>query len=852
MKEKNFYSHPGILLKDHLKVVGESVRAYLEKLEKFNSELSRLLDIGLIIGKSHDFGKYTSFFQSHLNGKKIGSKANHSFLSAIFGAYSVIKYLEKTSNSRSLLIEEKLEKFLPLLTFLVIYRHHGDLKSPEEIIPNKIELKDPEFKRMRTHIREEIENLREQIIDIRDNFEIISKELKDIGLDLDREFLEERKFLEVLERIDELRYELIENDSVDEKNRLRLYFITLLLFSALIDADKKSAGRDEIVKSKRRNIPPDLVDRYIFEKFKNSKDSLMNSIRREIYDKVVKKAYEAPIDQKLFTLTAPTGSGKTLTAFSFALKLRQRIFDAKGFCPRIIYSLPFINIIEQNYHTIKEVLSLIRDEFEKNQSAYLIKHHHLADLVYKENDEFRPIDEALLLIESWDSEIIITTFIQFLHSVIAFKNSFLKKFHNIAGSIIILDEVQNIPIEYWDLVNDVLIGLSDFLDCRIILMTATKPLLLKERALELLENNEKYFHKLNRVILKPKITKEFDSDDFIDTYRDKFENSSCLIVLNTIPKSIEIYNKIKEKLKYEGFTEFEENNGKICKFNLNQREVVERLIENYKNKKVIFYISTNITPLQRYYRIKLLKEFIRNGIKPILVSTQVVEAGVDLDFDIVFRDIGPLDSIIQVAGRCNRHYESKEPKEVFVIKLEDGKAEYVYGKVHLAVASNIIERRTKEINSEVIPESDFYSLISYYFPEVKDRVSDESEKIYGALISLNFYHSQLPNISEFKLIEEKGRFYDVFIEFDEESSKLRERFTEEVLKQKDISKRRVAYYELKRSFYEYVVSIRDKRLEKNLPIRISDSEIFFVPYQQLTTFYDVETGYKYLSSVEFI
>ena len=133
------------------------------------------------------------------------------------------------------------------------------------------------------------------------------------------------------------------------------------------------------------------------------------------------------------------------------MKLRERLKENQ-IEPRIIYALPFTSIIDQNFDVIEEILSSMRD-FQKNKNAYMIKHHHLADISYLVDDEARPLDESLLLVESWDSEVVVTTFIQLFYTIIGYKNRFLKKYHNISNSIILLDEVQNIPMEYWPLVN---------------------------------------------------------------------------------------------------------------------------------------------------------------------------------------------------------------------------------------------------------------------------------------------------------------------------------------------------------------------------------------------------------------
>src|SRR5450830_506841 len=136
------------------------------------------------------------------------------------------------------------------------------------------------------------------------------------------------------------------------------------------------------------------------------------------------------LDNNIYSLNVPTGTGKTLTALSFSLKLRDKIKTELNFMTKIIYSLPFLSIIDQNFKVFEDVF--------KNVQGYtpttdiLLKHHHLSDIFYETNGNVEyDTSESLLLIEGWNSEIIVTTFIQFFHSLISNKNRSLRKFHNI-------------------------------------------------------------------------------------------------------------------------------------------------------------------------------------------------------------------------------------------------------------------------------------------------------------------------------------------------------------------------------------------------------------------------------------
>lgn len=828
-----YYSHRDILLEKHLKVVGDLAYEKANEIS-ISKKYSWLPDISKIIGYTHDFGKYTSFFQEHLRGNKPGIKSHHSLLSALFCSFQIEHYLKNRFSE-----SDNITRFLPLVSYIVIHRHHGDLRSPEEIIPRIRYLTDD------LHLRGgdqrlyyEIEALNEQIDDIYKNHENIAKELYNLGFQNLEDFLKRNTIKQIFFLQDKLRYELIEKNILSETDRLELYFLTILLFSLLIDSDKKSAGRVTPIKTSRRGIPSYVVDDYIDKKFRaNVTQGEINKLRNAIYEDVIKKVECLPLEQKLFTLTAPTGSGKTLTALSFALKLREKIEAERGVKPRIIYALPFINIVEQNYEIFQMVLNQL-SEYVENSSSFLIKHHHLASIEYKEENQYKSVDEGLLLIESWESEIIVTTFVQLLHSFIAYKNSFLKKVHNIAGSIIILDEVQSIPVEYWELVDRVFRRLAEVFDCRIILMTATRPLIFSSDSVELLSKKEECFSKLDRVSLIPLFRKgdhelRITDEEFIEWFKSNYqETKSYLIVVNTIPKSKTIYRFLKEELSLVGFREVDDET--------NERKIFDEefLLQRLFYGKNVFYLSTNITPIQRIVRIRILKNFLEKGGKPILVSTQVVEAGVDLDFDIVIRDIGPLDSIIQCAGRCNRNGIKQEKGKVYIVSLEEGQAELIYGKIHPFISRKIL-------NANEIKEKDFLKLVTSFFEEIQNRIScDEGKKIYEAMLNLNFYHEQSPSIADFHLVTEKREFYDLFIELDKRSCDIRNNFIEKVINEKELFKKRKHFLQLRKDFYEYLIQIRKENIINNFPIRIENTEYYFVPYNQLTDFYDVETGFR--------
>ncbi|MEF3244794.1 MAG: CRISPR-associated endonuclease Cas3'' [Caldisericaceae bacterium] len=830
-----FYSHiekvgsvvvSKTLLKDHLREVGEKSSDYF-----FFTDQRILSNISYFVGLCHDFGKYTTFFQERLLGEsKNSSLGDHSFISAIFTAWVFSKKLDEFKE-----LEESILRFLPLITFFVVYHHHSDLTSLEDI-DNKLQ----------DNIS--LENVKKQIQNLKENETAINVELKEIGLNLTIEEFESA--LQNKSASQNIIYELSKEIyfyNRDDGNKVKISLLILSLFSSLIDADKKCAGKVKDVD--RRFIPDDIVDIYKKKVFSISPISDLNLMREEIYQNVVSKVEGLDLSKRIYTLTSPTGSGKTLTSFSFAIKLRNRIAKEFGYTPRIIYSLPFISIIQQNFKILQNVLSNIED-FKENASNYIIEHHHLSKISYEEGNEFKEVEEALLLLESWESEVIVTTFIQFLYTIIGFKNRFLKKFHNIARSIIILDEVQNIPIEYWDLVENVLKNLANFLNCYIILMTATRTLIFEEKdATELLDNHSKYFKKFKRVTLMPALninSIETLKEYFIDLYRNS-PYSSYLIVLNTIGSSIEIFELLKSSIQ----------NG------------------------IIYYLSTNITPLDRLKRIteikiflkykeafkrKIGKETLQKELKDsfekeilennyerflemaekdtslIVISTQVIEAGVDLDFDTVIRDIGPFDSIVQVAGRCNREFRN----EIGVVKIvylkEDGNsfAGMVYRKISPDISFKILRDKSQ------IEEEEFCNLIDEYFKESKRRrSSQESEDIYNAILDLCFFDPfRRDTVANFKLIKEE-KVFPIFVEVDKQAKEIWNKYLS-IVNNENFSRweKKNALLKIKQDFEKYLISVRVDKDDFSLFEIAQDNDLGYVPFEKLEKYYNIETGFK--------
>lgn len=768
-----YYSHtePKKELIRHLQEVAEYSVMYGD--ERFN-------ELHKNIGYAHDFGKYTTFFQEdRMQGiKSWGKKANHAYLSAIFGAFLC---LQNKNYANTL---------FPLLAFSVILSHHGDIKqfSSIEYLPD--------LSMRSTRCRETTEKLKileMQIEDMIKNQSTIQSDYSKVGLQNEVErFLSNNDVAkEVLKK---LNYILLDHEDTEDK---MLFWIHQILYSALIAADKMSASGLKPIKEKNLKIAVlydsknDIISRY--------NPCKLDKVRNDIFNSVLGKLPEVYSEDSVFSITAPTGTGKTYTGFFTAKKLQELL----GYKHKIIYALPFTSIIDQNYSKIEELHHVI-DDFKNNKSMYLIKHHHLSNPEYiNESEEYRS-DQSELFIENWESGIIVTTFVQLLQTLIGISNRMLKKFHVITKSIILLDEIQAIPIEYYELVNFAIRKLVEIYDCKVILMTATKPLIFSKTT-ELLDNYASYFSQIQRTTLFPKLSKISIEDFCVYFTKNRNPEKSYLIVCNTITQSLRVYNILSD-------------NGKK---------------EEYK------YLSTNLLPIHRREVLNEL-ERLQNGKKIILISTQVVEAGVDLDFDEVIRDIGPLDSIIQCAGRCNRRWD-RDNGNVTVVNMVDEKgfsyASRVYGSVIVNITRDLLSDKT------IIPENEFEQLIQDYYSSVlSGKVSmQESRDLIKAINTLDFGHDH--GVGTFSLIKNNWDFIDLYIEYDDYATSLFEEFNNAIMIE-EINERRNKLKEIRREMLNYTISVPVKFAKRFQPAFSENNDLFVIREDDVKRHYSKKTGLK--------
>ena len=413
-----------------------------------------------------------------------------------------------------------------------------------------------------------------------------------------------------------------------------------MLFSALVDADYLETeahfeGEPDGTKVYRPEGPSlqvahalDIVMAHLDKLERTSKSSKnVQRIRNDLRDACLNKASSPP---GAYTLTAPTGAGKTLAMLAFALKHAT----ANPKMRRIVMIVPYLSIIEQTAKVYRELLEPYLGPH------YVLEHHSLADVVKKDEDTESNRDNedearrtAGLLSENWDAPLILTTSVQFFESLFANRPGKCRKLHRLANSIILFDEVQTLPPRIAVLSLAALSRLAERYGCTIVFSTATQP------AFDHLHDKVKQYAGRG---WQPKMITEEPQRLFNQSHR------------------VKIDWQIEESRSWESVAEelaSDENSRSLCIVNLKRhaQNLIERLRERL-GENDLFHLSTNMCPA---HREKVLEE-VRTRLTPDnsqpcrLVSTQCIEAGVDVDFPIAWRSFGPLDAIAQAAGRCNR------------------------------------------------------------------------------------------------------------------------------------------------------------------------------------------------------
>jgi len=490
---------------------------------------------------------------------------------------------------------------------------------------------------------------------------------------------------------------------------------------------------------------------------------------------------------------------------------------------RVIYCLPYTSIIDQNYLEFERVIKLNSSILQEDEYKYLLKHHHLVDYYQLTKDDpdynFNDYLNDTLIAESWEAACVVSTFVQFFHSLIGSRNSMVRKLHNIVNSIILLDEIQSLPAKYYPLIRAVFSVLADRFDTYLLTCTATQPFIYNpDSYIELcaqVDFNKPVFNRVKLTI----ISEPHTIDSFCNTILNFDDVVSVLFVMNTKRSAINLYKII---------------------------------FDCYQDSYEVLCLTTLHTPIHRLETISYVRNRLKEGKRIILISTQLVEAGVDLSFSRVYRDMGPLDSIVQVAGRCNRNGElGCLGGEMYLLNLHDDRGEYcqkVYDRYLISKTCECLKPYTS------VTSLQFADLISTYYKSID--VGAEGYAVLKAITRLNYdqeVNHQIP-IKKFLLIENDYASETVYILTDnlaEDSLQMilscRERLKDSSMDTKQISRLQLsmtrAYHTL--SAYQLNLSIADciKYSQDMLFFNKLTDHVYFVQREYWESAYKRETGF---------
>ena len=623
----------------------QSLQAHLIETAEIAKLLAAKLDLdqaGELLGLMHDFGKYSQKFQNYISrvnniGFNFDQDDEDSFKGgdhSTAGAQWVYRELRKSdkSNKHGDKIKDKgIGELCGQILGLCIASHHGEgLIDCLDDGGNAVWKKRFEKADELTHLAE-----CEQKAD-----EVVKQKAEKLA--------GENLIRSLLNAVKPILSDQATNNKIKE---FYLGCLTRFLFSCLIDADRINSSdfeREAQKEVRRLAEKPDwqsAIDKLEaklagFENRPAEEIKPIDEIRRKISDDCLKRASDS---QGIYTLTVPTGGGKTLASLRYALHHAQ-----KHNLDRIIYIIPYTSIIDQNAQAVREILG----------EDWVLEHHSNLE---PEKQSW----QDKLLSENWDKPIVFTTMVQFLDAWFGGGTRGARHIHPMTNAVLIFDEIQTLPVKCVHLFCNVLNWLTAFGKSTAVLCTATQPLLgesglqnfpegkresIAARGLfRLAENAEimgkhqdldKLFADLSRVEIrfneKAGGWNVAEAGAFL---LEQFQTTpSCLFIVNTKKWAQELYQ--------------------YC-----QRQNVP--------PEALFHLSTNQCAAHRKAIFDTIKARLKNKEPVICISTQLIEAGVDISMACVIRALGGLDSIAQAAGRCNRHGEKKGKGQVWVLNLQE-------------------------------------------------------------------------------------------------------------------------------------------------------------------------------------
>ena len=540
-----------------------------------------------------------------------------------------------------------------------------------------------------------------------------------------------------------------------------------MLFSALVDADRLDTEQfmTPDLSAERLRIKGNYASlctlrerlRAKTESFSSAPDTPVNRARAYFLESC--RTHGAGSDPGIYTLSLPTGAGKTISSMAWALEM--------AICnhhDRIIYVIPYTSIITQTAMVFREIFG------EEN----ILEHH--SEVVVEQQGEGDSGDEQMsrlkFLTENWDAPIILTTNVQFFESLFASKPAKCRKVHSIANSVIVMDEVQALPEGFLSPILSAIDTLSEAFHCSILCCSATQP--VYDEDLNSPDDGSDYYTPLDtRGDLVPREAKYFVPFDRVDYHLE--------------PQTV-TSQELAERLAAE--------HSVLCVVNSRKDagQVYRALRDLPKvNADEVIHLSRSMCSAHLRRAIETIKDRMREGKPTKVISTQLIEAGVDLDFPCVWRAHSGLGSIIQAGGRCNREGKMERRGQVFVFSLADGSRPFGNIARGCHATKMLLHKLSNKITDPTDPEviAKYYRL---YFKDIPDFDTEGIEKnLTEDPEDINFESAA----ERFKLIDEEGTFPVIVPYMEEGKALVRKIRNHEILTRKD-------YHRMQ----EYSVSLR--------------------------------------------
>lgn len=660
-------ARPGQPLKDHLNGVQENASRLVPEDATVGENVS-LQTVATTIAKLHDIGKLTQWFQEYIHKGDTNSRSSLYKRHSLVSAYLTFHALGQMEVSND----------VQLAGFYAVAKHHGVLPNFEDqhsrySLPAGVD-RSERIER----IGEQLQNIDAHVSDIAD---AILNDATNGQLRWDDVLVEEStRYAQALPR------------SFDPDTPSEFYPLVLRLWSTLTSADKLDAAGLAVSDGN-----PEIPDwRRIQEHLENDSEgiqSTLNEHRTRARHQATEQMERLSGTESVFTLTLPTGFGKTLAGLETALREAERTDG------RVIYALPFTTVIDQVHDEVTEKL-----EVTPERDRYTL-HHHLADTRTKVSDESESVSDGseVLYGESWQAGLVLTTFVQLFESLAGPGNTQSIKLPALQDSVIVVDEPQAVTKEWWYLISRLTTILVEEYDATVILMTATQPGIIAETnpqfdPTELIPNPDTYFdflraHQRVRFEIDDSVQDHLQTgtqdginvDDAVRRVHRAIQSDgidSALVVSNTVRAASAIYRATVETIdqvdeepvslgeSVAAFT-LETDNDVLDAVNQGD-EQLDRLVEAFfettadrlsGDEILVGALSTAIRPVDRAFLIEIIRRLIDDESdtplddhRVIVSSTQLVEAGVDVSFDRLYRDYAPIPSLVQAAGRCNRSF----------------------------------------------------------------------------------------------------------------------------------------------------------------------------------------------------